>query len=105
MGELESARDTPITVGEKVLPVQLFLWTLWGGQHFIEFSEVRIAASEPHENGFRLELNAPEFFHPLLNMVFQSQDVSGGRLAAVHDGQRMFARDPHPPAAIAPAKA
>ena len=42
VGELESVRDTPITVGGKALPVQLFLWTLLGGQHFIEFSEIDV---------------------------------------------------------------
>jgi predicted alpha/beta hydrolase family esterase len=42
VGELKAVRDSSLDVGEQGLPVQLFLWTLWGGQHFIEFSEVEV---------------------------------------------------------------
>ena len=42
VGELKAVRDSPLAVGDNGLPVQLFLWTLWGGQHFIEFSELEV---------------------------------------------------------------
>ena len=56
---------------------------------------------EAHEHGFGFQVNVPEFFHALLNVVFQSQDVGGGGVSAVHDGQRMLARNADPSAAIA----
>ena len=59
--------------------------------------------ADEHRLGF--EMNVPEFFHALLDMVFQSQDVGGGGFSAVHDGQRMFARDADSPAAVAFAEA
>ena len=49
--------------------------------------------SEAHKYRFRFEMDAPEFFHPLLNVIFQSQDVGGGGVAAIHDGQGMLARN------------
>ena len=60
--------------------------------------------SETHEHRLRLELNAPEFFHALLNMVFQRQNVRSRGFSAVHDGQGVFARDSDSSAAIASAE-
>jgi pimeloyl-ACP methyl ester carboxylesterase len=41
-GEMKSVRDTAIDVGPDGLPLQLFLWTLWGGDHYVEFSSIDV---------------------------------------------------------------
>jgi hypothetical protein len=41
-GEVKSTRNTPVDIGDQGLPAQLFLWTLFGGQNTIEFSEIEI---------------------------------------------------------------
>jgi hypothetical protein len=48
--------------------------------------KVRRPNSEAHKHRLRLQPNVPEFFHALLNMIFQSQDVCGGGRSVVHDG-------------------
>lgn len=42
VGELKVVRDSPIAVEENGLPVQLLVWTLWGGDHSIEFDHVDV---------------------------------------------------------------
>jgi hypothetical protein len=42
MGELKFFRDTVLDFGDQGALIQLFLWTLWGGEHFVEFSEVEL---------------------------------------------------------------
>jgi predicted alpha/beta hydrolase family esterase len=41
-GEIRAMRSVPIEVGPKGLPLQLFLWTLWGGDNYIELSSVDV---------------------------------------------------------------
>jgi predicted alpha/beta hydrolase family esterase len=41
-GELKVVRNTPIDVGDQGLPVQLFVWTLFGGQNTIEFNQIDV---------------------------------------------------------------
>ena len=38
-------------------------------------------------------MNVPEIFHALLNVIFQCQNVGGGGVAAIYDGQGMLARN------------
>ena len=71
------------------------------GTHYPLLTTPIKCPSKTHEHWLRREPNAPEFFHPLLNMVFQRQNVRGGCFSAVHDGQGVFARDSDLAAAVA----
>lgn len=42
VGDLKFVRNAPITVSSEGLFVQLFLWTLWGGEHFVEFRNFEV---------------------------------------------------------------
>ena len=42
--------------------------------------------SKANEHRLGFEMDVPEFIHALLDVIFQSQDVSGGRLTPIHDG-------------------
>jgi len=41
-GELKFIRDSTVDMGDEGAFIQLFLWTLWGGEHFVEFSWVEL---------------------------------------------------------------
>src|SRR5690349_22620388 len=59
---------------------------------------------EADEDGFGGEADAKGVGHALLDLVFQGKDVVGSGVATVHDGQRVLARDAHPPLGVAPGK-
>src|ERR1700681_2092336 len=61
--------------------------------------------SEAHKHRLGFKMNVPEFFHALLDVLFQPQNVRGRGLSAVHDGQRMLTRDTDSPAAVTLAEA
>ncbi|HML53467.1 MAG TPA: hypothetical protein PKC79_05180 [Solidesulfovibrio magneticus] len=41
-GETKSIRDSTIATNSNGLYLQMFIWTLWGGSHFVEFSKFDI---------------------------------------------------------------
>src|ERR1051326_3476313 len=49
--------------------------------------------SESHEDRLGLEMDSPEVFNALLDLFFERDDVGRRSVAAIDDGQRMFARD------------
>src|SRR6266566_841040 len=55
------------------------------------------ASSEAHKNRLRLQSYSPGLVHSRLNLVFQSNNVSRRCSTPIHNGKRMFARDPHVP--------
>src|SRR6266849_4384721 len=67
--------------------------------------EVVRRGSETHEHGLGFEVNAPEFFHALLDVIFQCQDVRGSGFSTVDDGKSVFAGNTDSAATIAFAKA
>ena len=48
---------------------------------------------ETHHHWLGLQLHAPDFFDALLDLIFQGEHFGGGGAAAIHDGQRVLARD------------
>lgn len=41
-GDLKKIRDVPISVGADGLMLQVFLWSAWGGDHFVELKNVHV---------------------------------------------------------------
>jgi len=51
---------------------------------------------EAHHNRLRFEAHAPNFFHAMLDLVFQRKDICGSGSAAIDNSQRVFGRDADP---------
>jgi hypothetical protein len=41
-GDLKFFRDSPLDIGSDGMSVQLLLWTLWGGEHFVQLDSVTL---------------------------------------------------------------
>ena len=61
----------------------------------------RTTGSEPYEDWFWLEADAPDVLNPLLDVLFQGDHVGRGGLVAIYDCQRVLARDADASAAVA----
>ena len=61
-------------------------------------SDLRLLEAYEHRLGF--ESNAPEFFHALLDVIFQCQNVGCAGISAVYDGQSVFSGNPYSAAAV-----
>src|SRR5580700_995052 len=48
---------------------------------------------EAHHDRFRFQVDAPDFFHTMLDLVFEGQDVDRCGSAAIDDGEGVFAGD------------
>src|SRR5205085_3792749 len=57
--------------------------------------------SEAYKHGLRLQRNFPLLAHALLNLVFQRDDIGSFGAAAVHNGERMLARNAYRTAGVA----
>jgi hypothetical protein len=42
IGELKNIRNATIQIDKNGFFVQMFVWTLWGGNHFVEFSKFKV---------------------------------------------------------------
>src|SRR5580658_140603 len=51
------------------------------------------AKLEANHDRFWFQADAPDFFHTMLNLVFEGEDVGGCGSAAIDDGEGVFAGD------------
>ncbi len=54
-----------------------------------------LVVPKPHKHRLRLQAHAPDIKHFPLNLFFESHNIFGRCPAAIHDRQRVLARDPH----------
>src|SRR5256885_4451225 len=59
---------------------------------------------EAYEYRLRMQRYAEFFFHAVLNVVLQRDDLRRGRTAAINNGQRVLAADAHSAAGVAAMK-
>ena len=70
-----------------------FLPSLRSGRNDKILLVVGTGGLESYEDWFWLEANAPDFFDALLDLVFQGEDFGGRGAAAIHDSERVLARN------------
>lgn len=70
------AEAAPLSTPVNCPGLSLFLWSLFFG---LEANQYR----------FRFQLNAPDFFDAMLNLIFQGEDFRGCGSAAIDDRERV----------------
>src|ERR1700691_6202012 len=89
LGEMSLAGDEG-TAGSSTLFGVTVEWVL---------SSCERAALEANHDRFRFQADAPDFFHAMLDLFFQSENIGGCGSAASDDRERVFGGNANAPKA------